>query len=196
MLGIPYFWHWVEPNPRHEILLLPDSVALATVPPPAPYERYQTMADIDRLPVLYLGDLVTDQPKYAHPVCGRFFTFGWCSEREISYTALMQLLGYEGKIVQSGIHTWSAIRCVFKEVAGGAKVLTAEVDNTFDFVLWEDVPEGTIASEWTDDIGEGTQIRWYNRQARSVEQLAALRAVEVSAAAAARIRRQVGRSGR
>ena len=40
-LKIPYFWHWVEPNPRHAIVFLPDSVRLSETPPPAHYGTIQ-----------------------------------------------------------------------------------------------------------------------------------------------------------
>ena len=133
-LGIPYFWHWIEPNPRHEIIILPDSVLLSTLSPPASYERYQSFADIDRLPALYLGDLVSEVPKYSHPICGAFFSFGWCSEREMAYVVLMRALGYPGKVKQSGIHTRSALWCSFRHVEGHTVILEAHVDNTFDQV--------------------------------------------------------------
>jgi hypothetical protein len=162
------------------------------IPPPEPYTRYRTCADVDRVPVLYLSDLVGDFPKYTHPDCGSFFTFGWCSEREMAFVAVMAEFGYRGKVRQSGIHTWSSLWCPCERSDGTRVALTAHVDNTFDTVRWEAVPAGTSLSGWLGDVGRGTEIAWYNRVARSPEQSAGLRACRVSDAARDRIRRQVG----
>ena len=69
--------------------------------------------------------------------------------------------------------------------------LEAVVDNTFDSVSWYPLPAETSRSGWLADTGSGTQIDWYNRKARSQEQLDALIATEVTPAAASRIRLQV-----
>ena len=179
MLDIPYFWHWVDPNPRHSIRLLPDSSLLSDLPPPQPYALYQAYADIDRVPALFLGDLVTATPKYTHPGCGSFFTFGWCSEREMSFVALMGSLGYLGKVKQSGIHTYSEVWCDLEQQGGGTIALSARVDNTFDSVQWRSIPAETTQDRWLEDIGAGTQIDWYNERARSWSQLEALRRIPV-----------------
>jgi hypothetical protein len=142
MLDIPYFWHWVDPNPRHSIRLLPDS-------------------------------------SHTHPGCGAFFTFGWCSEREMSFVALMGSLGYIGKVKQSGIHTYSEVWCDLEQQGGGTIALSARVDNTFDSVQWRSIPAETTQDRWLEDIGAGTQIDWYNERARSWSQLEALRRIPV-----------------
>ena len=188
-LKIPYFWHWVEPNPRHAIVFLPDSVRLSESIPPAPYGRYKTRADIDRVPVLFLGDLVSESPKYSHPDCGTFFTFGWCSEREMAYTAIMTGWGFEAKIRQSGIHTYSAVWNAFRRSDGTEMVLEAYIDNTFDAVSWRKVPNTVRLAQWRKDIGAGTQIQWYNKKARSRKQIEALGNTGVSETSKARIRR-------
>jgi hypothetical protein len=194
ILGIPYFWHWIEPNPRHDILALPGREPLVSQPPPASYRRYATRADIDRVPALYLGDLVSEEPGYAHPDCGSFHTFGWCSEREMAYTALMTAWGRQAKVVQSGIHTWSEVWCPFRGAGGKTIVLSALVDNTFDSVKWEAVPAGTKLEAWLNDTGSGAQIDWYNRMARSREQIEALAGTPVGTGASNRIRSLVGRA--
>lgn len=191
ILEIPYFWHWIDPNPRHSILLLPDSLLLSDLPPPQPYEQYQTYADVDRVPALYLGDLVSSTPKYAHPACGSFFTFGWCSEREMSFVAMTSLLGHVGKIRQSGIHTYSELWCEFESSTGNVLVLSARVDNTFDSVQWQSLLPGTSQDSWLRDVGAGTQITWYNRKARSQSQSDALRTTKVTSEARERILGQV-----
>jgi len=186
-LGIPYFWHWVEPNPRHAILALPDSVPLVEQAPRDPYRRYQSRADIDRVPLLFLGDLVSCVPGYTHPDCGPFHTFGWCSEREMAFVALLSALGYRGKIEQAGIHTWSVFWCEFRDNAGGTRPVIAKVDNTFDSLAWRAPDSGLSFETWWDAIGEGTQVAWYNRTAREAPQVDGLATIEVLAAARRRI---------
>ncbi len=194
LLEIPYFWHWVDPNPRHSIFLLPDSTLLKNLSLPRSYSRYKSYADIDRVPELYLSDLVAEAPRYAHTECGSFFTFGWCSEREMSFLALMISFGFQGKIRQSGIHTYTALWCEFQRSDGEKAVFSAEVDNTFDSISWRPVPAATTLDHWLREIGSGTQIAWYNRMARSREQLEALRSAPVSAVTRARILEQVRRA--
>jgi hypothetical protein len=186
-LRIPYFWHWVDPNPRHRIIALPDSVLLASLQAPPPFERYATFADIDRVPSLYLGDLVSEMPRYWHPECGVFYSFGWCSEREMSYTALVTAWGYAAKIMQSGIHTQSRVWCEFARSDGGSRIIEAVIDNTFDLLSWE-IPESASLDTWLQDVGEGNQIAWYNRRARSLEETRALGDVTVGERARVRIR--------
>ncbi len=191
LLRIPYFWHWVEPNPRHDIRLRAESVRLVDTPPPAPYVRYRTQADIDRVPALYFSDLVTEEPRYSHPDCGDFYTFGWCSEREMAFTALMYALGYEGKIVQFGIHVWSVLRCRFKSADGSVVMLAVHVDNTFDELRYERLPKDDSPNQWSQDCGHGSQVAWYNRTARSSAQVEGMRNITVAYAASERIRSQV-----
>ena len=191
LLRIPYFWHWVEPNPRHDILALPDSVPLTSIPAQPPYQRYASFADIDRVPALYLGDLVTEAPGYHHPNCGSFFTFGWCSEREMAYTALMTSWGFPSKIWQSGIHTFSVVWCEFTTITGATKVMAAEVDNTFDSISWVEVPGTMPLDRWLEETGSGAQIDWYNNKARSRDQLEALGEIQVGDRAQARFRSRI-----
>ena len=79
ILDIPYFWHWVNPNPRSEIFLLENKQLLSTIKPSSEYDKYKSVAEIDRTPFLFLSDLFREKPKYGHPLCDTFSTFGWCS---------------------------------------------------------------------------------------------------------------------
>jgi hypothetical protein len=191
LLRIPYFWHWIDPNPRHGIRLVADDRPLVALPPPAPYTRYASQADIDRVPLLYLGDLVAERPRYRHPEYGTFETFGWCSEREMAFLALLLALGHEGKIVQDGIHVWTELWCELGAASGQRVAVTVRVDNTFGRVRWQAVPGGTDRARWLTQVGQGGQVAWYNRTARSSAQLNGLRRLEVGEAAATRIRTRV-----
>jgi hypothetical protein len=186
-LNIPYFWHWTNPNPRHGIHSLPDSTLLTQQRPAAPYRRYATRADIDRVPALYLGDLMTATPGYFHPRYGSFHTFGWCSEREMAYTALVTCWGFRAKVWQSGIHTSSRVLCRFQGTGGTALILEAEVDNTFAYIVWKTMAANTREDQWQADVGAGATIAWYNRKALSPEQHQALREHEVTLESTARI---------
>jgi hypothetical protein len=187
ILRIPYFWHWTDPNPRHSIVFLPDSVALSTVSPPPEYARYKSHADIDRVPVLFIGDLVRKSPQYFHSGCGSFYTFGWCSEREMAFVAIIGEMGFKGKILQDGIHTWSEIRFECRIRDGSFRPVVAVVDNTFDTIRWEALRTDASMEEWLRDVGSGTHIAWYNRKARSRGQIEKLNEMRVPDRAAERI---------
>ncbi len=172
---IPYVFHWRTPNPRHDIISLVHNKKLSSVSSSREFNRYKSFADIDRVPSLYIGDLFSGTPKYYHPDCGKFYTFGWCSEREMAFNALLTLLGYTCKIKQQGIHTWSEVWLNFKNSDGGSVNAVMIVDNSVDIIEWEKVPAGLTMDKWLKDYGEGTQINWYNKKARSKSELEKLK---------------------
>jgi hypothetical protein len=190
-LRIPYFWHWVTPNPRHSIMLLPDSLRLSSLPPPERFAKYRTYADIDRPPSMFLADLLSVHPKYYHPDCGAFYTFGWCSEREMAFSALTKVLGYDCKIVQRGIHTWSEVwfSCVSRD-SSTANILI-RVDNTFDLISWKRAPLEVSQVSWRSDVGRGSTIGWYNRTAAAEQELRAIRELSIERNVADRIEHQI-----
>ena len=187
MLEIPYFWHWVTPNPRHEILTLPDSIELTKMKPPEKFSRYKTFADIDRTPSLYFSDLVSPDANYYHPQCGAFATFGWCSEREMAFTLLMSFYGYQGKIYQSSIHTWSEFWVELVDIDQTYKRFSVSVDNTFDIMEWKPLRLNIEISDWIADIGQGEKIRWYNAVAHSEDEKKQVEEIQVTEKAALRI---------
>lgn len=187
ILHIPYFWHWIKPNPRHSIRHLPDSLLLTKLKPPSGYGQYKTFADVDRRPALFLSDMVSAEPGYYHPDCGSFYTFGWCSEREMAFSCLMKVLGYRSKIVQSGIHTWSVVLLAMTKTDGTESPFEVFVDNTFDMVNWGQHSDRNDRT-WESDFGAGTQIEWYNSIASSEAEVDKVRQVEVPETSADRIR--------
>jgi len=190
-LQIPYFWHWVEPNPRHSIMSVPKGVLLTEIKPPVEYGKYKTFADIGRVPALFLGDLVSETPLYSHPRCGTFFSFGWCSEREMSFTAVMRAWGFPGKIVQDGIHTWSMVWCDFVKADGTTIGIEGSVDNTFDTVSWKKVAIPDQVDQWVEKTGNGSHVDYYNRKAGSLVQAEAINGKTVSEIAKTRILKSV-----
>ncbi|MDR3285887.1 MAG: hypothetical protein LBT27_00415 [Prevotellaceae bacterium] len=159
ILAIPYFWHWITPNPRHEIYFSETKQLLCETRPPPEFARYNSYADIDRTPYLFLSDLVTYPPKY-YSSCDTFSTFGWCSEREMAFVALTKLLHYDGKVIVSGNHSWSEfmIKMNGNDTNQFYKVI---IDNTFDHFDWTIVEQVDIAY-WHNQ-----PANWYNRQAQS-----------------------------
>lgn len=189
MLEIPYFWHWVKPNPRHAILKLPGETALAHVAPPRRFSRYKSFADIDRIPSLFLSDLVSEKPSYRHPDCGDFCTFGWCSEREMAFVLVLSLFGYRGKITQAGNHVTSFFWVPFLEKDKTSVAWIAEVDNTFGGIEWTLAP-GVKPGDWLGDL---TGARYANRMSRSTREKLRVRRINVCADAASRLDRFVRR---
>jgi len=107
IINIPYYWHWVTPNPRYEIFLNNSNKKLSEVRPPEEFSKYKSFADIDRTPYLFLSELFLDSPKYYSSLCDTFSTFGWCSEREMAFVSLLDILGYKGKVIAENNHSWS-----------------------------------------------------------------------------------------
>jgi len=188
-LNIPYFWHWVTPNRRHSITYTPTGKRLSKVSPPKRFGRYKSRADIDRIPSIYLADLVEDVPLYKYPGVGEFTTFGWCSEREMSFSALLTLLGYKAKIVQQGPHVWSEVLVDAHGRDGNKIKMIARVDNTYDTVEWLKLE--TSQEKWASRIGSGESIRWYNKMATDPKELKRVASLVVGAQAVKRITKQI-----
>ena len=191
-LGIPYLWHWVDPNPRHRIVHRPSGQRLVDRAPPARFGRYATAADVDRVPSLFLGDLVSREPRYEHPIAGTFHTFGWCSEREMAYALLLRLAGIEGRIVQAHGHVWTELWLPVR-VGGAPRALAVRVDNTFDELGWTLLPAGTDREAWLDPEPSTFHEGWYNRLSRSRQEIDRVRALRVPPVARERIRAAAAR---
>jgi hypothetical protein len=191
ILEIPYMWHWINPNPRHAILRRSSGERLVKELPPPRFSRYRSFADIDRVPSLYLEDLVTAEPQYEHPECGPMYTFGWCSEREMSFCALARLFGYEGWVRQVGNHVWSIFPVRWRMPNGEMKELLLEFDNTYDIFGGKELPPGRSFRQWWREQEITDEQRWYNSRARDPGELERVRRIQVPTEAQRRIRAQV-----
>ncbi|UCE03032.1 MAG: hypothetical protein JSW67_02225 [Candidatus Latescibacterota bacterium] len=187
ILEIPYLWHWTSNNPRHEIRRPATNALLTEEAPPPRFSRYETFADIDRTPSLYLADLVAETPRYEHPECGLMFTFGWCSEREMAFCLLLSFFGHEGKIVQSSNHVWSEFCIPFTRSNGETILVHLEVDNTYDTFRWEAVASDLDVSTWLDTHPDRGHQRWYNSIARSETERARVARIQMPTASQRRI---------
>jgi hypothetical protein len=184
-LQIPYYWHWKNPNPRHNIFSLTSQKVLKDIPPAKEYGQYNNFAEIDRKPILFYSDLFSEKPNYSDTLTGNFYTFGWCSEREMAFVALMEELGYEGRVMIGINHSWSEFRQVFKNNAGEKLNVCLKVDNTFDKISYWTLldKEVQVFSRIPDDkLG-----KWYNENAHSLTEKAGIRDISVSKATQNRI---------
>lgn len=170
IINIPYQWHWVDPNPRYEIYFTNTNKLLKDTKPSEDFVKYQSFADIDRTPYLFLSDLVDSDLKYYSEFCDTFSTFGWCSEREMAFVALITLLDFEAKVVSEGNHSWSEIIIPFKLSNGLFKYFQANVDNTFNSIKSNEILKEN-ESKWRTYFGESNHSKWYNRMANSKTEL-------------------------
>lgn len=170
ILNIPYLWHWVNPNPRHGIYFTRKDELLANSPPPQGFSNYNSYADLDRTPYIFLSDLVHPESKYYSSSCDTFPTFGWCSEREMAFVALTTLLGFDGKVVAEGNHSWSEYIIPLISTDKNNILFQVTIDNTFDQTEWRIIsPEDT--SSWKQYFGNTNLSRWYNTKAKSKSEL-------------------------
>lgn len=171
ILNIPYQWHWVQPNPRDEIYFAHNNTLLKDTEPPNEFSKYNSYADIDRTPYLFLSDMVYPELKYYSKSCDNpFSTFGWCSEREMAFIALTTLLQYEGKVVAEGNHSWSEFIIPMKLNDGELQNFKVSVDNTFNSIDWSTINQLKI-SKWKESLGDSELPKWYNQKAKSETEL-------------------------
>ncbi|MCL9804693.1 hypothetical protein NAT51_04115 [Flavobacterium amniphilum] len=189
ILNIPYFWHWTNPNPRYGILDLETNAKLTGKTPPKEFSKYKSFADIDRTPYLFLSDLVSDKPKYNTPQCGNFNTFGWCSEREMAFVALLTTMGYEGKVTTRGNHSWSEFIVPLQNNQNTKVFFKVTIDNTFDKMELEPIATTAIPA-WKKEKNDGLGD-WYNQKAHAETELKRIRSLGISPVAAGEIEKKV-----
>ncbi len=182
----------MENNPRYQIRSIRESKRLKLIKPPPEYGKYKSFADIDRLPTLFYKDLFSPHPLYSHPDFGRFYTFGWCSEREMAFVCLVRGLGIKlAKVVVESGHSWSELLLTFHSTKGRRVLFLCTVDNTYDRVSFKDVGRKLITKKWFNDFGKEKMGKWYNQKARSLEQSRRLKRMRVPLKSSRRIERLV-----
>jgi hypothetical protein len=169
ILNIPYMWHWVNSNPRHEICFTETNIALLKTKPPIEFSKYGSYADIDRTPFLFLSDMFQSKEKYYSSNCDTFSTFGWCSEREMAFVALCTLLDYKGKVIAKGNHSWSEFLIPMKS-ENGLRYFKVSIDHTFNSNSWTKI-NGKEIQNWQVYIGDSKLSKWYNQKAHSTIEL-------------------------
>ena len=189
ILNVPYFWHWTNPNPRYEIDYVKTNQKLNAVSPSKEFSKYKSFADVDRTPFLFLSDLLSEKPNYFTPSCGKFYTFGWCSEREMAYVCLLSTLGFEGNVITNGNHSWSEFIVSLKSKNNENINFKVTVDNTFDKIDWKSITKDEIVL-WKKQTGVGLG-KWYNQKAHSDTEKKKTSDLIVSAEAAKNIEESV-----
>ena len=164
--NIPYYWHWIDDNPRHKIYLKESGELLKNLKPNKEFGKYHSIVDIDRTPFLFLKDLFSESPQYTSEACGDFSTFGWCSEREMAFVSLLTLLGHKGKVAAAGGHSWAELILDMTSENGKITAFKVSVDNTFDEINWEAISKSNI-NIWETKMGDSKTKRWYNEKALS-----------------------------
>ncbi|MGB0864113.1 MAG: hypothetical protein ACPG19_11990 [Saprospiraceae bacterium] len=174
IFDIAYFWHWQTPNPRHSIQSVATNKQLNELPPLPEKSLYQTYGDMDRTPSVYLKDLFEQPNGYYAEGCDSFSTFGWCSETEMSFTLLMEQIGYTGNVELSegGNHSWSSFQMNLVLNDGSTKQFEIEVDNTYDRIridFYKKRPDSKILK----------MEKWYDEQSRDANEIAIVKHIIV-----------------
>lgn len=170
ILSIPYMWHWVSPNPRHQIYSTKTNLLLKQTKAPSEFAKYNSYADIDRTPYLFLSDLLQKEAKYYSEDCDTFYSFGWCSEREMAFTSICELLGTTSKVVASGNHSWTECIVGMKTNNSTLIYFIVHIDNTFDNIEWNFISKDEI-TQWKKEQGNSALAKWYNQKAHSAIEL-------------------------
>lgn len=186
ILNIPYLWHWVKPNPRHTITYIPKNKPLKTIKPTQGFGKYGSFADIDRTPFLFLSDMLSEQPNYYKEGIDTFSTFGWCSEREMAYVALLSTLGYEAKVVTSGTHSWTEVVKQLVNDKDKMQWFKFKVDSTFNHFNISAISDTQLKS-WRANMGSIAIEKWYNKKALSSSEHQKIKNYVVPLSAAKRI---------
>ena len=149
--GIPYFWNYTNHNPRENITNLRKGKTLKQLPAIAGTQG-ASMATQDRTPLIFWGDFVTENPTYSYEHISAFYTFGWCSEREMAFKAWLGVLGIKSIIGIRADHVWTEVELP------GMPGYFLFIDNTFNrFELWP------ISKRPKLEVGN-KYINWYNQQ--------------------------------
>jgi len=186
IINIPYYWHWVSPNPRYNIYFNKSNKKLNEIKPSKEFSKYKSVADIDRTPYLFLSDIFVDDPKYYSSLSDTFSTFGWCSEREMAFVSLLDILGYDGKVIAENNHSWSEFIIPMIVNENQSKEFKVKVDNTFDEMDWENVLPADIIS-WKKYQGKSKLANWYNLKAHSEKEKVQISTFPISKVAIKRI---------
>ncbi len=176
--GIPYFWNYTNHNPRENIVNLKKGKKLKQIPA-YPGSQGASMATLDRTPVIFWSDLTTDEPQYSYEHISSFYTFGWCSEREMAYKAWLGVMGIKSTIGIRADHVWTEVDLP------GMPGYFLFIDNTFNrFEVW------SIKKKPPREVGN-KYIAWYNQQGADKTILKKLAALTISPKRAAQIQQQI-----
>jgi hypothetical protein len=173
--GIPYFWNYTNHNPRVNIVNLKKGKKLGQLPAPVG----GTMATLDRTPVIFWSDFMTDEPQYSYEHISAFYSFGWCSEREMAYKAWLGVVGIKSTIGIKTDHVWTEV------AMPGMPGYFLFIDNTFN--RFEMRP---ISQKPPLEVGN-KYIAWYNQQGADKTIQKRLASMIISPKRAASLQKQI-----
>ncbi len=201
ILKIPYYWHWGPDRPRQHIIWSRTGQRLDQVSPPAAFKRYKSYADIDRTPDIFWQNLLSERPLFYTATCDSFYTFGWCSEREMAFQALLHIHGFflqeqkyaqpVGRVIVGGNHSWSEVALQFTARTGSPVWVICRIDNTFASMAWRAASDADVRYLKNYTAHCDQECRRYDRKASSYDIHATLRALKVSAPVQQRITTQL-----
>lgn len=173
--GIPYFWNYTNHNPRLNIINIKKGKTLAQLPSSAG----GTMATLDRTPVIFWADFLSDEPQYSYEHISTFYTFGWCSEREMAFKAWLSAVAIKSTIGIKADHVWTEV-----ELPGLPGNLFF-IDNTFN--RFEMLP---LNKKPPLEVGN-RYIGWYNQQGSDKAIIKKLTSLTISPKRAAYLQHQI-----
>ena len=65
------------------------------------------------------------------------------------------------------------------------------MDNTFDIVEWNLADNNVTFEQWKLDVGQGSDIKWYNNKSHSADEISRVKSIIVPAQSAIRIKKLV-----
>jgi hypothetical protein len=173
--GIPYFWNYTNHNPRENITNIQKGKTLKQLPSSAS----GTMATLDRTPVIFWADFTTDEPQYSYEGISAFYSFGWCSEREMAFKAWLGVAGIKSTIGIKADHVWTEVDLP------GMPGYFLFIDNTFNrFEVWP------LSRKPPREVGN-KYINWYNQQGSDKTIQKKLAGLVISSKRAARLEHQI-----
>jgi hypothetical protein len=174
--GIPYFWNYTNHNPRETIVNIKKGKTLKQIPVNS---AGASMATLDRTPYIFWNDFMTDEPQYSWVHISAFYSFGWCSEREMAFKAWLTVLGIKSTIGIKADHVWTEVPLP------GQPDYFLFIDNTFNrFEVWP------VSKKPPLEIGN-KYINWYNQQGADKAIAKKLSALSVSSKRAASLEHQI-----
>jgi hypothetical protein len=146
--GIPYFWNYTNHNPREKIVNIHKGKTLREIPASA----NAIMATQDRTPLIFWGDFMSEDPQYSYEHISAFYSFGWCSEREMAYKAWLGVAGIKSTIGIKADHVWTEVD------PPGQSGYFLFIDNTFNRFELRRISQRPPAEPGNK------YIIWYNQQ--------------------------------
>ena len=114
--------------------------------------------------------MVAPELKYYAESCGQFASFGWYSEREMAFTALITVLNFNGNVRTEGAHSKSELLIPMNSTSGSKHYFHVTVDNTYDTISWLSI-SNKDSIRFKNQFANSIQSDWYNNNAKSPVEL-------------------------